>query len=173
VPKKSEMMHRHSTLGAGRDERGVAMVELALVLPVLVTLILGLFSSAMIFDGRMQLTHAAREGSRHAATLPETQPFVSGTWATHVRSLVIEREGGRVTPAGVCVALVVGSPPVAVSPDHTTAPGSGSCFDDSSAGVTERRVQVTTRRTMRLDTMLFSRDVDITARATMRHETNS
>src|SRR5690606_12170139 len=64
----------------GDSERGAALVEFALVLPLLAMLVVGLFSSAMLYDGRMQLTHAAREGARYGASVPEDEVFASGTW---------------------------------------------------------------------------------------------
>lgn len=149
------------------------MVEFTLVFPILAMLVLGLFSSAMAFDARMQLTHATREGARHGATLPQSQAFTSGNWASNVRNVVIEREGGQLAPADVCVALVAGSPAVPVTPDHTTQSGGGACFDDTASGVAERRVQVSTRRSMPIDAVFVTPDVSITSRATMRHETNS
>lgn len=149
------------------------MVEFSLVLPLLAMLVFGVISSALVFNADMQLTHATREGVRHGATLPAAQVFVSGTWATNLRSLVIEREGGSLAPADVCVALVVGSPGLAVSPAHTTSSASGGrCYDDTASGATERRVQVATRRTVQLNAVLVSYPVTLASNATMRHETN-
>lgn len=148
------------------------MVEFSLVLPLLAMLLFGLISAALMFDANMQLTHATREGVRHGATLPETQVFVSGTWATNLRAFVIEREGGNLVADDVCVALVVGNPAVAVSANHTTSSGTGGrCFDDTT-GAVERRVQVSTRRSMPLEVVAFSQTVTLSSKATMRHETN-
>lgn len=146
------------------------MVEFALVVPVLAMMLLGLVSAGLLLDADLQLSHAAREGARWGATVPRQQTFVSGTWASNLRTLVIEREGGNVTAAQVCVALVQGNPAVAVSTSHTTAGGTARCYDDSAAGESGRRVQVSITRTMRFDAVVFSRMQTLTSRATTRHE---
>ena len=149
------------------DDRGASLVEFALILPLLAMLVTGLFSSAMLYDGKMQLTHAAREGARYGAAVPDDEIFASGTWAENVRRLVIQREGGRLTEADVCVALVTGNPATAV---HTT--NGGVCFDDAGSGEANMRVQVSATRTTRFDAVAFSRDVTTTARASARFEFN-
>jgi Flp pilus assembly protein TadG len=47
-----------------RRERGAALVEMALVLPVLVLLIVGLFEFGRAYNAKITLTHATREGVR-------------------------------------------------------------------------------------------------------------
>jgi Flp pilus assembly protein TadG len=153
-------------------ERGAVMIEFALVLPVFAMLVVGLFSSAMLYDSKMQLTHAAREGARYGAAVPEDQTFASGTWAQNVEVLVLERGGSSLDSAQVCVALVVGSPATAVSDTHTTAGGTAPCFDDSASGETGRRVQVSATKVMDLDVVAFRKDVTMTATATSRHESH-
>src|SRR4051812_9981136 len=53
-----------------KGDRGAAMVEFALVLPVLLITILGAFSGGTAYSQRLSLSGAAREASRFAATLP-------------------------------------------------------------------------------------------------------
>jgi hypothetical protein len=146
------------------------MIEFALVLPLFAMLVVGLFSSAMLYDSRMQLTHAAREGARYGATIPEDQTFTSGTWAENVEALVRQRGAGSLDGADICVALVVGNPATPVSTDHTT--DGGVCFDDSEGGEEERRVQVSASKDMILDVVAFQRDVTMTATASARHESH-
>jgi len=50
-----------------RDRRGQATVELALVLPIVVLLVVGIFEFALAWRAHQVLTHAAREGARAAA----------------------------------------------------------------------------------------------------------
>lgn len=50
-----------------RDERGVSMVEAALILPVLVLLLFGIVEFGRAFNAQVTLTHAAREGVRDYA----------------------------------------------------------------------------------------------------------
>jgi Flp pilus assembly protein TadG len=52
---------------APRDERGVAMVEFALVLPVLALLLLGILDFGKAFNYWIDETHLASEAARYAA----------------------------------------------------------------------------------------------------------
>lgn len=155
-----------------RTDRGAALIEFALILPVFAMLVVGLFSSAMIYDSNMQLTHAAREGARYGAAVPEDQVFTSGNWADNVEALVRQRGGDSLVGADVCVALVTGDPAIAVSADHTTEAGTSPCYDDSASGEDEFRVQISLSKDMRLDVVAFSRDVTLTATASSRHESH-
>lgn len=49
------------------SEEGASALEFALVLPVLVLLVLGMFEFGFVFQGQLAVTHAAREGARLAA----------------------------------------------------------------------------------------------------------
>ncbi len=48
------------------DERGAVAVELALLLPLLITLLVGIIQMGLAFNAKLTLTHAAREGVRAA-----------------------------------------------------------------------------------------------------------
>lgn len=50
-----------------RRERGAAAVEMALVLPILISLVFGIIDFSRIFNAEIQLSQAAREGARLAA----------------------------------------------------------------------------------------------------------
>ena len=50
-----------------RNEAGQAMVEMALVLPILLILIGGIVDFGWLFYNQLSLTNAAREGARYAA----------------------------------------------------------------------------------------------------------
>ncbi|OGS70228.1 MAG: hypothetical protein A2Y96_00535 [Firmicutes bacterium RBG_13_65_8] len=47
-----------------RNRRGQALVELALVIPVLLALVLGIVEFGRLFSAYMTIQHAAREGAR-------------------------------------------------------------------------------------------------------------
>ena len=57
-------MRRHTR---DRGQRGAAMVEMALVLPILVMLLLGIFEFGRAYNAKITLTHAAREAVRELA----------------------------------------------------------------------------------------------------------
>ena len=166
-----------------RSESGAALVEFALLLPVFMALVLGMFSGGVIYNQKMDLTHATREGARYAASYcKDSSCAPSGTtWASNVRSLVVERSGGDLTAGngstagvstdGVCVALVQGSPAAVVvdSGGNPYSTAGGTCFSDTS-GDSTARVQVSARRAGKLEVLFFNRTMTLTANATARYE---
>ena len=60
-----------------RDERGAALVEFALILPVFMMMVLGTFTGGIAYNTKQSITSAAREGSRYGATLYTTLATVS------------------------------------------------------------------------------------------------
>jgi Flp pilus assembly protein TadG len=61
----------------GHRDRGAAAVEMALVLPLLLVMVIGIIDLSRIFNGEIQLSQAAREGVRIAA-LGTLGGFTSG-----------------------------------------------------------------------------------------------
>lgn len=55
------------------SERGSAVVEFALVLPLVLVVLLGIVEVAVVARSEIQLVHAAREGARQAAAHPDTR----------------------------------------------------------------------------------------------------
>lgn len=47
--------------------KGQSMVEFALVLPILILLLVGIFEFGQMFNAYLQINHASREGARTAA----------------------------------------------------------------------------------------------------------
>ena len=87
------------------NERGAAAVELAILLPVLVTLLFGIVSAGRYYNTRNTLTHATREGARTLA--------LGGT-AADAQARVIATSDGlsgvTITPGSACPAIQT-SPP--------------------------------------------------------------
>ncbi len=54
-------------------QRGSAVVEFALVLPLVLVVLLGIVEVAVVARSEIQLIHAAREGAREAAASPDTR----------------------------------------------------------------------------------------------------
>ena len=63
------MMRARSFGRLPREERGAALVEAALVLPMLLMLTFGIWTTARAWNVHNVLDHAAREAARYAATL--------------------------------------------------------------------------------------------------------
>jgi Flp pilus assembly protein TadG len=159
-------------------ERGAAMVELALLLPLLVILIMGMISAGTVYNRKLDIVHAAREGARYGATVPQNQCTQSGnpcgglTWAELVRSVVVQRSDGDVTSSQVCVALVTGATGTVVTPTNqfTTNSNGSRCFDDGN-GDSGRRVQVRVTRTGEaIDAAFFRIPVTLQSSATAKFE---
>jgi Flp pilus assembly protein TadG len=155
------------------DQRGGSLVELAISMPVFLIVALATFTGGLLVHEKMQLTQATRDGARFGATVAQNQTFVSGTWATNVRDLVVERSLGAVASDQVCVALVSQSPAVIVGganqANYTTKVPPAPCYDDGNhdSGL---RVQVSTHRTGTLQAFVFSMEVGQSAKATSKYE---
>lgn len=164
---------RAPTTGRRMDgDRGAALAEFALVMPVLMTLLLGIVSAGLLWNTKLQMSHAVREGARHGATIPVDQSFDSGTWASNVRTVIVERSAGDLTAGDVCVALVEGTSPGVFDADgaFTTKADGTACYDDSGDGDDGLRVQVSAGTTGTLETGFWSWQVDLDTEATAQHE---
>jgi Flp pilus assembly protein TadG len=79
-----------------------------LVLPFLLSLVLGLFTGGAAYSDKISVVEAVREGARYGASLPvgSTAGAVA-TWESTVRSRVVEASGGDIASADVCVKFVL------------------------------------------------------------------
>lgn len=91
-------------------ERGSAVVEFALVVPLLLVLVLGIAEVAVVARTEIQLMHASREGARQAATSPDTRRAAAAVRTTlgalGARARIsVRRPSGVGEPATVVVRL--------------------------------------------------------------------
>lgn len=178
-----------------RASHGAALVELAMVLPLVVMLIVGMVSAGVAYNHQLALTHAAREGGRYAATLPVTnfssEPDPMAAWLAEVINQTIEDATGSLN-AGVpdryvCVAYVS---PGSISTDQTTRrilnssglqaaqPGEDCLPVDGTLNGTiddgrpaeERRVQVVVSRSADFNALVFSSTLTLDSVAVNRFE---
>ena len=96
-----------------RGERGQAVVELALILPVIVTLIFGALDVGRLFNAQIVVTEAAREGARLATTECTLSPSTC-------YSDVVTRVDNAMTGLTVSNSTVTLSPGPYVSGDTVT-----------------------------------------------------
>jgi Flp pilus assembly protein TadG len=95
---------------ARAGERGTAMIELAVVLPVLLMLIFAVGEFGLAFARYQVLTNAAREGAREAVLFrsPCSAPTVDGdvrrVVRTHAEALGIELPDSSIDVAGACTS---------------------------------------------------------------------
>jgi Flp pilus assembly protein TadG len=127
-------------------ERGAALVEFVLLIPVFIMLLLGIVSAGTVYNHKLDLVHAAREGARYGATIPKSQCTPSTkcagkTWAELVQSVVVARSDGDVVTNQVCVSLVSGNDGTPLDATFTTKSDGTRCYDDGNDD-TGFRVQV-------------------------------
>lgn len=100
-----------------RDDRGAAMIEFAIAIPVLVSFIWGIFQIGLIFQANAGMQHALGEAARYATIWPTPSD-------TDIRARVTSRKFG--TFNGTLGTLTI--------TDNTT--GSGSTLKTVSKDMT-------------------------------------
>lgn len=83
------------TVTRPREETGAAAVEFALVLPLLVTLLLGIVNFAIVFGQSLALNNAAREAARQGSVPGQTCAEVGAI--SKVSATAIAMKGSAVT----------------------------------------------------------------------------
>ena len=156
-----------------RDERGGALVEMALIFPLFFMLLLGTISSAIAYGQSSSITNATREASRFGATLT-----VEGDLSAWLASVATTAEGAAIGDVdvmkdghSVCVAYVypdgteTEDRTLSLTVDKTGAvEGSTECYSDGRPN-NERRVQVLIERPAKIETGFWSNDITLSARA--------
>jgi len=92
---------------ASRRERGVAAVEFAILLPVLVILLFGFIQFGIAFNSKIQATNGAREGARLAVVGIDNWADVSGSGKTFWQ-VVQDRAGGPISNCDLQVPALIG-----------------------------------------------------------------
>jgi Flp pilus assembly protein TadG len=95
-----------------RSESGAAMVEFALVLPILLTLLLGMLDFGKSFNYWIDETHLANEGARWAAVNKNPGGGTLQQYIQQQADTVELRNGGTAqvaAPAKVCISLPNGT----------------------------------------------------------------
>jgi hypothetical protein len=86
-------------------QRGAVAVEFALVLPLFVTLLLGVFTAGLAYSDQLSISNAVREGSRMGAAAD----YTNGSWAGDVRERVQQvyfNSASDLTDDQICVRLL-------------------------------------------------------------------
>lgn len=101
-----------------RDERGVAVIELALTLPILVGMIYGIFEFSQLYEANASMQHALGEGAR-LATLYDTTTSdhvpTDAVITAKMNSKLFGPAGGACLPSS---CFNVQTPVTAAAPDH-------------------------------------------------------
>lgn len=163
------------------ETSGAALVELAIALPLLVMLVVGMVSAGVAYNHQLALSHAAREGGRFGATLPVSNYLSMNDWLDAVAVTAVDDAtgtlGAGVAGHFVCVAYV--HPDGTLTSDSTRRrvdtggsvvySDSATCFLDSRPS-SERRVQVAVARDTEFSVVFFSSTLTLDSDAVSRFE---
>jgi hypothetical protein len=128
----------------GTGQSGQALLELALVVPILVLLVMAIFQFAFVIESQMGLTNAVREAARRAAATTATNP----TWAD-LQAWTLQQLKGDGTPSnpGLLAQNVQAYDPGSLWPapypgmTNATTPDVSFC-SYTAAGTTNYRISV-------------------------------
>lgn len=164
------------------DERGGALVEFGVVIPIFVTLILGSVTMGMSYNMNNSLNNGARESARYGATLPIDGDIAS--WLGHVADAAEASTSGNLGAAiesrQLCIAFVH---PAGVDDndrttvllrdsDGTVMAAGAPCFEDGRPD-SERRVQVQISRETEIQAVVVDSTVQLEAASVVRYERSS
>jgi Flp pilus assembly protein TadG len=172
--------------GHRERERGAALVEFTLVLPLLLLVVFGGVTTAIAYERKSELVYAVRDGARYGATVPRDQCDTTSNcgnrnWAQLVQYVTSKRSDGALGTSDICVALVVGGTSSTAATVYTrtngvystgtnaTFPDTG-CFDDGNAD-TGMRVHVSAVKNGQKINLIFKTlGVNLKSSASSRYE---
>lgn len=134
------------------QDRGAALLEAALVMPLMLMLTVGVWTTARAWNVSSTLDHAAREAARYGAT---EVPW-DGTSAAKVRAVADqELQASAIVPADVATVCI--------------GQGNAPCSLGAIPDVDQVAVQLSWNN-YQMDFIFFSINVDLTASAVSRWE---
>lgn len=162
----------------GRSERGAALVEFALILPVLMALILGLVSGGLAYNRKISMTDAVREGARYGATLVDpalgtASCSTAGSWCDKVRKRVVALSAGELTENDVCAVLTFEPDTSAATPAGCSITGKPANPPGVPTGNPKPQVvKVWAARNAQFQAFFFTQTLNLTSRISARYERN-
>lgn len=154
-----------------RGQRGAAMVEFALILPVLMSLVLGMVTGGAAYNRKLSMTNAVREGARFGATLPA----VPGSWAPAVQERTEDVSAGdlrlppEVASPEICVKLLK-YPSTVVDAAPASCPFGGEPAVPTGVVANECVVKVWAERPAEIHALFFETTVTLTSSSVSRFE---
>jgi len=150
-----------------RTQRGAVLFELTLVLPLFMSMVLGVYTGGLAYSKKIALVEAVREGARYGVSLPMGTYTVT-QWQDEIRNRVVSASNGDVAFADVCVAFVL--PTVTTT---TSTPTSHCGLPDPAGAINEPTVhiiKVTASRPAKMEFFLFTKNTTITGKTVARYE---
>jgi TadE-like protein len=163
------------------DDRGAAVIEMAVISTVLMTMVLGIISFGITHHQNISIEGAAREASRFGATYPIEDAGSMEEWLRDVAQVAESAAIGAIGPTDpsrlICVAQGTGGDPgafarisvVGAQPIGSATEEVGWCFENT-APPDDTVVQVQLEREGWIETIVFSMRPKLSAEATNRYE---
>jgi Flp pilus assembly protein TadG len=146
----------------GNNERGAALVEMAVIMPLLLLLVVGIWATARAWNVHNVMDHAVREAARHAATI---DPWTAGTSTDTCGAGTSEAEARCVADEQLGAAAInpslVNTTCIELS-DNPCAVGNSTGNDKVAVSLTYPNYVI--------DFVFFSMTVDLNATAVSRYE---
>lgn len=160
---------------------GASLVEFAFIMPVLFTLLIGIFTGGLTLSRQNSVENAVREGTRFGAVNPvdEANRF------TYVGQVVDQAKAAAtgdlddgVADKTICAAYTDGTTFWKITEDSTgtrsQASGVGESFECIAGGdgrpSAEERVQVSASRTSEIEGVFFSLNPTLSSQSVTRYE---
>lgn len=147
-------------------DRGVVLVEMAFILPILLMLVFGMVTFGIALSQGNAIENAAREASRYGSTRPVPGTSIK-TWLDEVTDVAIAASTGDLGASApdrfLCVALVGSGEVNGRRETIGTAvhySGSGNC-PDATCPNSDPCVQVVLERSATLEAVAFERSITI------------
>jgi Flp pilus assembly protein TadG len=146
--------------GNARRERGAALIEMALVAPLLVLLLFGIWSVARAYNVKNTMDHAVREGARFGATV---DPWDANSPNAVLAVIQSELAASAIPPAWITVGCL-----------ELVEEGNNGCTIDGAdqvVGAPANQVVVNILfDDYPLNFVFFNLEVDFQSQAMARHE---
>lgn len=146
-------------MSLSKPDRGAALIEAALVLPFLLLLTFGIWTTARAWNIHNTLEHATREAARYGATI---EPWDPATSPGEVRAVAdADMSAAAIDTSAINILCI-----------ELLAPSGSDCDDGSHTNDTGTD-QIFVRLeypNYKLEFLFFSFDVDMEATAISRHE---
>jgi Flp pilus assembly protein TadG len=145
-----------------RDDRGAALIEMAILTPILLLLVVGIWTTARAWNVHNTIDHAVREAARYGATV---DPWTTGSSTDNC--------GGASSEATIRCAADEQLSASAINPalvDTTCIELSTNPCSVGNATGNDKVAVSLTYPNYQLDFVFFSVSIDLSASAVSRHE---
>ena len=147
------------------NERGSALVEMALVAPLAMAILLGILTGGHAYFQKISLVDATRDGARYGASL-KVAPVGLADWRLAVKDRVADLSGGQIKATQVCADLVT---PTGSNTACGVSDPVGSASDPTVLGPASV-VKVSVSKATRIEFVFFATTPTITSKIAARYE---